>query len=141
MGQLFNRISRLVKSELKDTPSNIDLENMNNDDDLKKIIDELNNSASKPKNENFGSKPKNSESQNKSYDYNTGRMNRQTAFSILGINEGDSIEQIKSKYKIRIKEYHPDKAASLGEEIKQLASKKTIEINAAYEYLKTEMKF
>lgn len=36
--------------------------------------------------------------------------------------------------------YHPDKVASLGDELKELAEKKTKDINEAYAYLKNIIK-
>jgi hypothetical protein len=53
-------------------------------------------------------------------------------FRLLGVNEGDSDEAIAKRYKQLIMEYHPDRVAHLGQELKDLAAKKTTEINAAY---------
>jgi hypothetical protein len=53
-------------------------------------------------------------------------------FTVLGVNEGDSDEAIAKRYKQLIMEYHPDRVAHLGQELKDLAAKKTTEINAAY---------
>ena len=39
-------------------------------------------------------------------------------------------------YHLKIREYHPDKVASLGKELKELAEFKSKEINSAYEYAK-----
>jgi len=43
---------------------------------------------------------------------------------------------IKSAYKQRMMEYHPDKVNNLGKELQNLAENKTKEINEAYEFLK-----
>jgi hypothetical protein len=51
---------------------------------------------------------------------------------VLGVNETDSDEAIKRRYKQLIMEYHPDRVAHLGQELQDLAAKKTTEINAAY---------
>lgn len=44
-------------------------------------------------------------------------------------------EAIRAAYKARMKEYHPDKVASLGEELQELAHRKSLEIQKAYEQL------
>jgi len=66
----------------------------------------------------------------------TPRMNSGLAYSILDIPQNSTIEQIKSAYRVKLKEYHPDKVAHLGEELKQLAAKKILQINGAYEFLR-----
>lgn len=39
----------------------------------------------------------------------------------------------------RVSEYHPDKVATLGEELRKLAEEKTKQINEAYEHLKRDI--
>jgi len=52
---------------------------------------------------------------------------------VLGIPP-DAVEtQIKDAYRRRIAEYHPDRIATMAEEIRSLAGARTAEINAAYE--------
>lgn len=53
-------------------------------------------------------------------------------FALLGVLESDSDETIKHRYKQLIMEYHPDRVAHLGQELKDPAARKTTEINAAY---------
>jgi len=53
-------------------------------------------------------------------------------YSVLGANEMDSEEEIKRKYKQMVMQYHPDRVAHLGPELKELAAKKTTEINGAF---------
>lgn len=59
------------------------------------------------------------------------------ALRILGLQPGASPAEVKAAYRKLAKEYHPDKVASLGEELRDLASKKMKEINAAYKRLET----
>ena len=54
-------------------------------------------------------------------------------FEILEVVPSASLEQIKSAYKMKISQYHPDKVSSLGPEFTPIAEKKTKQINAAYE--------
>ena len=57
------------------------------------------------------------------------------AFRILGLQSGASREEAKAAYRQLAREYHPDKVASLGKELQDLALKKMKEINAAYKRL------
>jgi hypothetical protein len=56
------------------------------------------------------------------------------AMSILGLTRYPTPEELKQAYRDRIREYHPDKVAHLGSELRQLAERKAKEINAAHEY-------
>jgi DnaJ like chaperone protein len=42
------------------------------------------------------------------------------------------MEEIQAAYKSLIRQYHPDKVASLGEELRNLAEQKSKAINVAY---------
>ena len=53
---------------------------------------------------------------------------------ILELNGDYSLTNIKKCYKNKIKQYHPDKVDNLGKELKDLAEKRTKEINEAYKY-------
>ena len=59
---------------------------------------------------------------------------------VLGVKKDTSIEEITKKYKILIKEYHPDRLQGLGlpKEFIQLANKKLASINEAYSAVKNE---
>jgi len=58
--------------------------------------------------------------------------NRADPYQVLGVGELDSEEEIKRKYKQMVRQYHPDQVAHLGPELKDLAAKKTTEINMAF---------
>ena len=57
-------------------------------------------------------------------------------YEVLGIPASASAEAIQSAYKARMKEYHPDKVAHLGEELQELAHRKVLEIQQAYQQLR-----
>lgn len=61
-------------------------------------------------------------------------------YKILGVGRDDSNEQIKSKYRSLVKEYHPDKIASKGlpEEFTRLAEEKFREIQEAFDAIRQE---
>lgn len=60
------------------------------------------------------------------------RGGRADPYHVLGASELDSAEDIKRKYKQMIMQYHPDRVSHLGQELKDLAAKKTVEINGAF---------
>jgi preprotein translocase subunit Sec63 len=51
---------------------------------------------------------------------------------VLNIEANASVEDIKSAYQRLISQYHPDKVASLGQELRELAESKSKEITVAY---------
>lgn len=58
------------------------------------------------------------------------------AYEILGITRPASSDAIHAAYRSRMKEYHPDKVAHLGEELQQLAHEKSQQIQRAYQQLR-----
>lgn len=62
-------------------------------------------------------------------------------YSILNINANSSIDEIKKAYKEEIRKYHPDKVEHLGNEFKEIAEKKTKDINKAYNYFRKKFGF
>jgi DnaJ-domain-containing protein 1 len=60
------------------------------------------------------------------------------AFEIFEIKPGEMVSKsaLKKRYHELLRQNHPDKVAALGEDLKNLAEKKTKEINSAYEELK-----
>lgn len=57
-------------------------------------------------------------------------------YEILGVPSSASAEAIQAAYRARMQEYHPDKVAHLGEELQQLAHRKALEIQEAYQRLR-----
>jgi uncharacterized membrane protein YkvA (DUF1232 family) len=56
-------------------------------------------------------------------------------YQVLGIARSATREDIQAAYRARMREYHPDKVAHLGEELQKLAHDKTLEIQQAYRQL------
>jgi hypothetical protein len=54
-------------------------------------------------------------------------------FVVLGVSEDAGLEEIERAYRAKISQYHPDKVAQMGEDIRQLAEAKSKDINVAYE--------
>ncbi len=59
-----------------------------------------------------------------------------SAHKILGVSANATWEEIQAAHKEKIKQYHPDKVSHLGEDFSNLANKKFLEIQGAYETLK-----
>jgi DnaJ like chaperone protein len=60
----------------------------------------------------------------------------QQAFEILGIPPGHTTLSVaRTAYRARIAEYHPDKTMHLGKAIRELAARKTLEINLAMKFI------
>lgn len=57
-------------------------------------------------------------------------------YEVLGLPTNATQEEIEKAYRVKIKEYHPDRVHGLGEELQKIAREKTQEINAAYQKLK-----
>ena len=54
-------------------------------------------------------------------------------YDVLMISPTSTIAEIQAAYKSLIRQYHPDKVASLGEDLRVLAESKSKEINSAYQ--------
>lgn len=124
MGQIFDRLRNYLKSEVNHNSTDL-----SDNDELKKIIDELNRPTG------YQEKWNNEETKEQNSAHNN-QMDFAKACSILEVPLDANLETIQSSYRRLIKEYHPDKVNNLGKEIRLLAEKKTVEINQAYEYIK-----
>ena len=60
-------------------------------------------------------------------------------FEILGISKTASRQEVRTAYLHRMAEYHPDKVASLGPKLRELAEQESKAINAAYEAIMAEI--
>lgn len=88
---------------------------------------------------NRATKKENSNSANKSAENKNPSVEESietTWYKTLEVSESAAMSEINIKYKQKIREYHPDKVASLGEELRHLAECRAKEINSAYEFAK-----
>jgi DnaJ like chaperone protein len=53
-------------------------------------------------------------------------------YAVLGVGRGASQEEIAAAYREQMRRYHPDRVAHLGEELRVLAHRKTLDIQRAY---------
>ena len=99
------------------------------------IVSKLFTSGSKPS----GEKPRNEsrkdsrEEAKSSASQERPRATEPQWYEVLKVNESASAEEIQAAYKSLIRQYHPDKVSTLGEELRQLAEEKSKAINVAYQ--------
>jgi len=60
---------------------------------------------------------------------------RTDPYSILDLSPEASLKEIEDQYRSLMKQYHPDRVAHLGEDLRKLAHEKTVEIQRAYQTL------
>jgi len=60
----------------------------------------------------------------------------QSPHEILEVPPGSDFKAIKAAYQNKIRQYHPDKVADMGPEVREVAEKRSKEINEAYSILK-----
>ena len=78
----------------------------------------------------------------KTRDYRSDRSEQKgdlrNAYTVLGVSEKDSDDEIKKAYRRLMNQYHPDKLVSKGlpEEMMKFATEKTQEIKSAYDRIK-----
>ena len=62
-----------------------------------------------------------------------GATREPTWYEILNVGTDATPAEIKYSYRTLMSQYHPDKVATLGDELKTVAERKSKEINGAYE--------
>jgi len=64
------------------------------------------------------------------------RGREHTWYETLGVSSTATLDQIRTAYREKIVQYHPDKVAKLGPELKELALRMSQKINSAYSQAK-----
>ena len=57
-------------------------------------------------------------------------------YEVLGVRRGASKDEIVSRYRELVRQYHPDKVTHMAPEFREVAERRMKEINAAYDALK-----
>lgn len=96
----------------------------------RKVIQAINDTAER-------GRPRQSETEEreKRRDQNSQQSVPFDPYETLGVRRGASKNEIKDAYRRLVAQYHPDKVNHLGPELKDLAHKKMLEIQKAYEQL------
>lgn len=133
MGQIWDRISRIAKSTFADSSSIASSERIIRSDDaeLRRIIEELTKEKDNPttKNNDSNSRPQ------------SNVMTVATASAMLGVAPDAPPAHIKSAYRKKLLEFHPDRVLTLPKEQQETAREKTIALNAAYQFLRQVKNF
>ncbi|MBI2172562.1 MAG: J domain-containing protein [Chloroflexi bacterium] len=61
---------------------------------------------------------------------------KKSPYEVLEIPLEATPEEVRAAYRRKVQQYHPDRVAELGPEIREVAERRMKEINAAYEELK-----
>jgi DnaJ-domain-containing protein 1 len=122
MWQILNRISRIIQSNTTGATNNYKVFE-SEDDELKRIIDELNSDKSR-----------NNKEQQSNYQ-NAENDDVMKAFNTLGIPPNSDAQAIKTAYRNKMKEYHPDRFVKLDKELQEKSRIKSQAINIAYDVL------
>lgn len=119
MKQIFERIKRIIKSNLNEYSlfNEFEYVDLDESEDLKRQIDEAFKKKSNIKIDE---------------DDALKNLTLFDAYKILEVEPNASIEEIKKAYKAKVKQYHPDLVQNLGREIQELANRKLLEINYAF---------
>ena len=64
--------------------------------------------------------------------------NKRDYYEVLGLQKGASEDEIKSAFRKMAMKYHPDRVATLGEEVKKSATEKFQAVAAAYDAIQAE---
>lgn len=59
----------------------------------------------------------------------------QVFFSVLGLKDGASMDEVQARYEALMAQYHPDKVAQMGPEQRVAAEQKRREVHFAWEYI------
>ena len=66
------------------------------------------------------------------------RQEKESAYKILGIEPTATDDEVRKAYKRMALKYHPDKVATLGEDVQKAAEEKFKKVQEAYEIIKKE---
>ena len=98
------------------------------------ITSRRHNDKSKSDNWSGGTKNSNNQSEYSGKDANVYDIENKWP-KILGVSPVATVGEIKAAYQKLMSQYHPDKVATLGTEIRVVAERKSKEINAAYKHV------
>jgi DnaJ like chaperone protein len=58
-------------------------------------------------------------------------------YEVLGVPSSATAEEVKKAYRELVKKYHPDRVSHLGDELRELAKRKFLEVQQAYDRIRT----
>ena len=145
MNQLWRRAVNIAKSYLNDSDFSFRREVDSEDEELRRIIDELNSEKEQDKGQEQRHSQQQSQQQSRSGGQagaaRNGEMTIADACRVLQVPANADVDTIKSAYKKLIREHHPDRVATKSEDVRERAAKRSREINSAYTFLKKARNF
>ena len=138
MGQLLNRLGKFFKSEIYENTAGAESFLRSDDDELKRIIEELNNPKSGAANDKSGRDKAYSKYAEPPKSVPADELN---SLKILGLTANATNAEIKAAYKKLMKLHHPDKTVGNGDKSKADAERKSADINGAYSLLRKRRGF
>ena len=150
--QIFRRINRILKSTINDVVDSFSKE----EQDLHDFDEELRGDRSRAGDEQgrtdasgggrstggqTGSGRSGGGSQHKEGRHKPGERDDAYYYGVLGLTPDASEDEIKKAYRKLMRQYHPDRVATLGADLQAAASKKSMEINEAYHIIERRRGF
>jgi DnaJ domain len=149
--QILRRINRLIKSTINDTLDNLskrDKDDMDEfDRDLrgeKRASESESGSRSSGGSSSAGGQRSSSshgQSKHKEGKHKPGEKMDAFYYGVLGLTPSATEEEIKKAYRKLMSQYHPDRVATLGEDLQKAAEKKAQSINEAYHIIERRRGF
>ncbi len=126
---IFDRIKRIISSNINDDARSFSTILDESDEQLRRLIDELGKRQSSGTNDSARQQtpPSSRPSPQATIVYR--------AYTLLGIKPTASVQEIKSAYRTKMREVHPDRFASASAQAQEEAKRKAQELNMAYEIL------
>ncbi len=151
--QIIRRINRILKSTINDVVDSFSKD----EQDLHDFDEELRNAergdASGGSGSGGGGQQSrsggtggtggsgSSQQQHKEGRHKPGERNDAYYYGVLGLTPDATEAEIKKSYRNLMRQYHPDRVATLGPELQAAASKKSMEINEAYHIIERRRGF
>ena len=141
--QIFRRINRILKSTVNDV-----IDSFSKDEqDLHDFDAELHNNphdSGEHDREQRGSRRDSTggdSAGHKEGKHKPGEKDDVFYYRVLGLTPAATEQEIKKAYRDLMRQYHPDKVATLGPELQAAASKKAKEVNEAYHIIERRRGF
>lgn len=151
--QIFRRINRILKSTINDVVDSFSKD----EQELSDFDEELRNAERDGADSSSGGRSQSDGGQQRSGSrpggkshgsggrkegrHKPGERDDAYYFGVLGLTPDAGEAEIKKAYRDLMRQYHPDRVATLGPELQAAASKKSMEINEAYHIIERRRGF
>ncbi len=150
--QIFRRINRILKSTINDVVDSFskDEQELNDFDEELRNAERGGAESGSQHAESDGGRQRSGSQQGRGTHGSGGRKEGRHKpgekddayyFGVLGLTPDAGEAEIKKAYRDLMRQYHPDRVATLGPELQAAASKKSMEINEAYHIIERRRGF